>query len=297
MGEDGLTQFSQTLTEALAKFGAGGTLSTTESSSPSTRTREFDTGTASEDASFASVMSSLYGGSFAATGRTTAMLKNVPAKYTQRKLMRELLGAGFQGKLDFIYLPMDPRSRNARGFAFCNFSTPAAADEFCGTFHKKFLKSYTAEGPLEVAPAEIQGFEANVDHYFEVRASRKEKGRDTFGSPTFLRPLPTHMLAQYRNMEKESGSQRSSAPSEASSRPWRVTTHDPEPGTRPKPLGSTAGAVSLHRCTTCWQMKSVHDFCPHCEQVAAYPTEKVVAYPTEQVASTPPRLVGPSFWI
>eukprot|EP00913_Durusdinium_trenchii_P023822 g22372.t1 len=60
------------------------------------------------------------------------MLKNVPAKYTQRKLMRELLGAGFQGKLDFIYLPMDPRSRNARGFAFCNFSTPAAADEFCG---------------------------------------------------------------------------------------------------------------------------------------------------------------------
>lgn len=41
-------------------------------------------------------------------------------------------GAGFQGKLDFIYLPMDPRSRNARGFAFCNFSTPAAADEFCG---------------------------------------------------------------------------------------------------------------------------------------------------------------------
>lgn len=38
------------------------------------------------------VMSSLYGGSFAATGRTTAMLKNVPAKYTQRKLMRELLG-------------------------------------------------------------------------------------------------------------------------------------------------------------------------------------------------------------
>lgn len=47
-------------------------------------------------------------------------------KYTQRKLLRELLAAGFQGKMDFIYLPLDPRTRSSRGFAFCNFSSPQA---------------------------------------------------------------------------------------------------------------------------------------------------------------------------
>ena len=50
----------------------------------------------------------------------------VTRKYTQRKLLRELLAAGFQGKMDFIYLPLDPRTRSSRGFAFCNFTSPQA---------------------------------------------------------------------------------------------------------------------------------------------------------------------------
>lgn len=32
------------------------------------------------------------------------MIRNIPAAYTQRKLLRELLSAGFQGTLDFIYM-------------------------------------------------------------------------------------------------------------------------------------------------------------------------------------------------
>lgn len=150
----------------------------------------------SEDASFQSSVN----GQAAATlsGRTTVMLKNVPLKYTQRKLLRELLAAGFQGKMDFIYLPLDPRTRSSRGFAFCNFSNPQAAERFYSCFHRRFLKAHSAEAPLEVAVAEVQGFEENVEHYFEVKESRKEKGRDTFGCPIFLRPLPAQLLAKFR---------------------------------------------------------------------------------------------------
>ena len=69
-----------------------------------------------------------------------------------------------------------------------------------------------------MAAAEIQGFEANAEHYLDVKAleqlsaskqmplvaseaSRKDKGRDTFGCPTFLRPLPKYLLAQLRQVE------------------------------------------------------------------------------------------------
>lgn len=136
-------------------------------------------------------------------GKTTVMVKNVPVKYTQRKLLREFLSAGFHGKMDFIYLPIDPRSRCSRGFAFCNFSSPEVTQEFFSAFHKKFLHSYDSEVPLEVAAAEIQGFEANAEHYLIVKASRKEKGRDTFGCPTFLKPLPQKFLSHLREEAPE----------------------------------------------------------------------------------------------
>ena len=70
-----------------------------------------------------------------------------------------------------------------------------------------------------------------------------------FGSWTSLLkrgtpPLPAAPLHPPRGCRQESGSQRSSAPSEASSRPWRVTTHDPESlGRRTERCGSAAGAM------------------------------------------------------
>jgi len=187
-------RYSSTLGRALAKF--GGLPSDT---SPSTRSQSEDTSeAASEDASYRSMDTNTP--VTALSGHTTVMLKNVPVKYTSRKLLRELLAAGFQGQMDFMYLPIDPRTRSPRGFAFCNFTTPQAAEQFYHSFHRRYLKSHCSE-PLEVAVAEVQGFEANAEHYFEVKASRKEKGRDTLGCPVFLRPLPPQLLAYCRDLE------------------------------------------------------------------------------------------------
>eukprot|EP00439_Symbiodinium_sp_Y106_P038492 s5094_g4.t1 len=133
---------------------------------------------------------------------TTVMVKNVPVKCGQRRLLRQFLAAGFQGKLDFIYLPMDPRSRSSRGFAFVNLTTVESAHRFYRIFHGNFLKNYPSETPLEVAVAEIQGFDANAEHYLLVKASRKGKGRDVFGCPTFLRPLQRHLVNHLRTLEE-----------------------------------------------------------------------------------------------
>ncbi|CAK9065231.1 unnamed protein product, partial [Durusdinium trenchii] len=223
--------FSQSLSTALSKFGRAESCETT-----SAGTERLLREQAIVDAN-SSQASGQQRDSSALAGLTTVMVKNVPVKYTQRKLLREILNAGFQGKMDFIYLPMDPRNRCARGFAFCNFTTPEAAQQFFRTYHKSHLKSFDSDQPLEVMAAEIQGFEANAEHYLVVKdgmiamtntawksslcwqswhggrlgivslgwrmleiskASRKEKGRDTLGCPTFLRPLPRQFLNQIR---------------------------------------------------------------------------------------------------
>ena len=114
------------------------------------------------------------------------MVKNVPVKCGQRRLLRQFLAAGFQGKLDpsihvpfcsqhlpthpqclisvrredFIYLPMDPRSRSSRGFAFVNLTTVESAHRFYRSWNAPkgaifrircwpFLKNYPSETPLE----------------------------------------------------------------------------------------------------------------------------------------------------
>lgn len=205
--------FSQTLGAALSKFNCAlsscdttscGSAQGAQPAEPQTAVRPVGPSLSevSHDGASSQGCVSVHDASVLA-GKTTVMVKNVPVKYTQRKLLREFLSAGFHGKMDFIYLPIDPRSRCSRGFAFCNFSSPEVTQEFFSTFHKKFLNSYDAEVPLEVAAAEIQGFEANAEHYLIVKASRKEKGRDTFGCPTFLKPLPQQFLSHLREEAPE----------------------------------------------------------------------------------------------
>ncbi|CAJ1348149.1 unnamed protein product [Effrenium voratum] len=202
IGAGGKGQFSSTLASALLKFGRSTSCGSHTTSAGTTSNITGKLCEATESDAGTAVLSQDAPSPLA--GRTTVMVKYVPIKYTQRKLLREFLSAGFQGKMDFIYLPMDPRSRCSRGFAFCNFQSPEVAQQFYRTFHRKFLKSYESEMALEVAAAEIQGFEANAEHYLDVKASRKDKGRDTFGCPTFLRPLPKYLLAQLRQVEDAS---------------------------------------------------------------------------------------------
>mmetsp|Transcript_37491 Transcript_37491/g.88081 ORF Transcript_37491/g.88081 Transcript_37491/m.88081 type:complete len:433 (+) Transcript_37491:46-1344(+) len=124
---------------------------------------------------------------------TTAMIRNVPSKYTQQKLMREINDMGFLGKFDFFYLPMQPHGRGNRGFAFINFMAWEAAQEFYMRLHNRPLRLSAPDTPAAIMPADLQGFERNAEHYANMRLSRSSRRPLQCGRALFFRPLPEHI--------------------------------------------------------------------------------------------------------
>jgi len=59
--------------------------------------------------------------------RTTVMLRNIPNNYDRDSLVELIEAHGFAGHYDFLYLPLDFKSRVAIGYAFLNFTSHAAA--------------------------------------------------------------------------------------------------------------------------------------------------------------------------
>jgi len=117
-------------------------------------------------------------------GKTTAMMRNLPNRYTQSMLLEELDRAQFSGCYDFVYLPIDPDTRANRGYAFINFSAPEYAWMFKLTFEGHKTSCVTdSRKVVEVTPAALQGFDANYAHYAKARVNRG----DPAARPLFLR--------------------------------------------------------------------------------------------------------------
>lgn len=125
-------------------------------------------------------------------GRTTVMMRNIPCKHTPPEVMKEINDAGFLGRYDFFYLPMDSRSRSNRGFAFINFDSGAAADEFFRAFNdQRMQRRFNSEKVITVMPADLQGFEENAYHF--AASFRQRRKRTTESVPLFFRPLPSFL--------------------------------------------------------------------------------------------------------
>lgn len=97
--------------------------------------------------------------------KTTAMLRNIPNRYTQATLLSEVDGAGFHGTYDFFYLPMDTYNRTNVGYAFINFVTPDDFDRFTSIFAGYMFQDHSSQKVARVTPAHIQGFIDNIRHF------------------------------------------------------------------------------------------------------------------------------------
>jgi len=113
----------------------------------------------------------------------TVMMRNLPNKYSQHLLVQEIAEAGFGEAYDFLYLPMDNQTGANRGYAFINFVRSSLAQRFKLAYEGKSMKSFNSSKIVNVTPAALQGFEANLQHYSSTKVNRGSPG----SRPIFLR--------------------------------------------------------------------------------------------------------------
>jgi len=99
---------------------------------------------------------------------------------TQLHFLREVIGWGFEDRVDFVYVPQAMRRRQSRGFAFLNFRSAALAKGFANFMHSR---------GVEVSPADVQGFEDCV-----ARHLAKLMDPSALNKPLVFRDLPTNAL-------------------------------------------------------------------------------------------------------
>lgn len=95
---------------------------------------------------------------------TSVMIRNIPCRYTQTKLVEEIQELDLP--FDFLYLPPAKHSRGNLGYGFINFETNEAAATFMQIFNgHKFKSQPNSTKRAETLYCAMQGFEANYQFY------------------------------------------------------------------------------------------------------------------------------------
>jgi hypothetical protein len=97
---------------------------------------------------------------------STVMLRNVPNGYSRAMLLELLDSQGFQGRYDFVYLPMDFRNEVNLGYAFVNSLEHQDAVELSETLQGFADWKSDSTKVCEVSWAHPhQGFQEHVERY------------------------------------------------------------------------------------------------------------------------------------
>lgn len=86
------------------------------------------------------------------------MIRNIPNKYTQQRLLDALDNEGGQrDRYDFLYLPMDQKNNCNVGYAFINFVSPLFIVDFYQRFNGQKWNQYNSNKICKLCYARIQG--------------------------------------------------------------------------------------------------------------------------------------------
>jgi hypothetical protein len=97
--------------------------------------------------------------------QTTVMIRNIPNNVTRADLLNVLIGAGFQGLFDFLYLPMDFKKNSNVGYAFVNLVSEEAADQIYAAFEGFTGWGYNSHKVTEIVWGNMHGLQAHIERY------------------------------------------------------------------------------------------------------------------------------------
>lgn len=93
---------------------------------------------------------------------TTAMVRNIPAKFSQSLFMKTLSERFDISCIDFLYLPVDFGTRKSLGYCFINLDSNISLNRFFRIFQGHQLSPASAK-TLSITSAKVQGFERNYN--------------------------------------------------------------------------------------------------------------------------------------
>jgi hypothetical protein len=112
-------------------------------------------------------------------GQTTVMWRNIPNNFTRDDLLQLIDTYGFQGAYDFFYSPVDFTSNALVGYAFINFVSSEAADDFYTKFHNFTDWTLKSEKVSEVTWSKpLQGLEGHIERYRNSPVMHPEVSED-----------------------------------------------------------------------------------------------------------------------
>ena len=103
--------------------------------------------------------------------RTTVMIRNIPIKYTDEYLEKEL--EPFEGKYDCLYMPFDQEKGGNKGYAFLNLKSPYHVLLFYEIFNNKCWMYFDSKKICELNYANFQGIEEIKKHAKNYKGTKK----------------------------------------------------------------------------------------------------------------------------
>ena len=103
--------------------------------------------------------------------KTTLMIRNIPIKYTDEMLIKEL--RSFENKFDCIYMPYDFENSGNKGYAFINFVHPFHILLFYDKFQGKSWEHFESKKICELNFANFQGINEIKKHANNYKGRKK----------------------------------------------------------------------------------------------------------------------------
>jgi len=130
---------------------------------------------------------------------TTVILRNLPRGYTRTGLIRKLNDEGFAGLYNFVYMPMNFKSKACMGYSFVNMADAGQAQHLIEKFDGHHLIRSASWEACTATLSCTQGLAANIDRYRNSPVMGDEVPEDFkpalfAGEQQVPFPKPTKML-------------------------------------------------------------------------------------------------------